>query len=51
MKGGEKLTEDDLRELVTRMIDQKVTPTCPHGRPLVVSLSHSELDKKFRRIQ
>lgn len=51
VKGGEKLTESDIRDLVSRMIDQRVTPTCPHGRPLVVSLSHSELDKKFRRLQ
>ncbi len=51
VKGGEKLTEDVLRGLVEEMIEKKVTPTCPHGRPLVVSISHTELDKKFRRIQ
>jgi len=51
VKGGEKLTDDELRSLVTQMIDQKVTPTCPHGRPLVISLSRDELDKRFRRIQ
>ena len=51
VKGGEPLTEADIRSLVEQMIDQKVTPTCPHGRPLVVSISHTELDKKFRRIQ
>ena len=51
VKGGDPLGEDEIRDLVTRMIDQKVTPTCPHGRPLVVALSHQELDKKFRRIQ
>ena len=51
VKGGEKLTEDQLRHLVEQMIEKKVTPTCPHGRPLVVSISRRELDKKFRRIQ
>ena len=51
VKGGEPLTEDVLRSLVEEMIDKKVTPTCPHGRPLVVSISHTELDKKFKRIQ
>ena len=51
VKGGEKLTEDQLRHLVEQMIEKQVTPTCPHGRPLVVSISHRELDKKFRRIQ
>ena len=51
VKGGDALTEEEIRDLVTRMIDQRVTPTCPHGRPLVISLSHQELDKRFRRIQ
>ena len=51
VKGGDALSEAEIRDLVTRMIDQHVTPTCPHGRPLVISLSHQELDKRFKRIQ
>lgn len=51
VKGGEKLPEEVLRDLVEQMVNQKVTPTCPHGRPLVVSITHRELDRKFRRIQ
>ena len=51
VKGGDALSEDEVRHLVTTMIDQKVTPTCPHGRPLVLALSHGELDKRFKRIQ
>ena len=51
VKGGDSLSEDEIRDLVSRMIDQHVTPTCPHGRPLVVSISHRELDKRFHRIQ
>ncbi len=51
VKGGDPLSEDEIRDLVSRMIDQQVTPTCPHGRPLVVAISHRELDKRFKRIQ
>ena len=51
VKGGEALTEEELRSLLDKMIEQKVTPTCPHGRPLVVAISHRELDRKFKRIQ
>ena len=51
VKGGEPLTEDQIRSLLDTMIGQKVTPTCPHGRPLVVAITHRELDKKFKRIQ
>ncbi len=51
VKGGEALTEDQLRSILDEMIRKKVTPTCPHGRPLVVSITHRELDRKFKRIQ
>ena len=51
VKGGEALTEDQLRSILDEMIAKKVTPTCPHGRPLVVSITHRELDRKFKRIQ
>ena len=51
VKGGEDLSEADVRSLVEQMIEQKVTPTCPHGRPLVVSISRTELERKFKRIQ
>ena len=51
VKGGEPLTETQIRSLLDEMIEKKVTPTCPHGRPLVVSISHRELDRKFKRIQ
>ncbi len=51
VKGGEALAETDIRHLVTTMVDQHVTPTCPHGRPLVVALSHTELDRRFKRLQ
>lgn len=51
VKGGERLPEDSVIQLIRDIIDQKVTPTCPHGRPLMVQLTHAELDKRFRRIQ
>lgn len=51
VKGGEQLTEDQIRDLLDTMIATGSVPTCPHGRPLVVSISHRELDRKFKRIQ
>jgi len=51
VKSGERLTESDIRELVSRMVDEKVTPTSPRGTPLIVALSHSDLDRRFRRLQ
>lgn len=51
VKGGERLSNDSVLSLIRDVIEQKVTPTCPHGRPLMVQLTHAELDKRFRRIQ
>ena len=51
VKGGEPLTEEQIRSLLNEMLEKKVTPTCPHGRPLVVAITHRELDRKFKRIQ
>ena len=51
VKGGERLPEASVSQLIRDVIEQKVTPTCPHGRPLMVQLTRAELDKRFRRIQ
>ncbi len=51
VKGGERLPRVEIEDLVHRTTESGVTPTCPHGRPLVVSISHQELDKRFKRIQ
>ena len=51
VKGGEKLPEEALAELVDRVLFDDIPPTCPHGRPLVVVLTKQELDKRFKRIQ
>lgn len=51
VKGGERATMDALMELVRRMVRENVTPTCPHGRPLVIEVTQRELEKRFHRIQ
>lgn len=50
IKGGDKLTMDEIRPLLADMLASNAPPTCPHGRPLVVVLTRSELEKRFRRI-
>lgn len=51
VKGGEALPIQVIRDLVSQMIDQGVTPTCPHGRPLVIAITKNEVEKRFKRIQ
>jgi len=51
VRSGERLNESDIRELVVRMVEKKVTPTSPRGMPLMIALSHSDIDRRFRRPQ
>ena len=51
VRGGERLRDEDVRTLVHRMVDEHVTPTSPRGTPLVIALSKTDLDRRFRRLQ
>ncbi|MBP3645220.1 MAG: DNA mismatch repair endonuclease MutL [Clostridia bacterium] len=50
IKGGDKLTMEEIKPLLMDMIRTNAPPTCPHGRPLVITLSKNDLEKRFRRI-
>jgi DNA mismatch repair protein MutL len=51
VKAGEALPMDALFSFIRQMQKDKTTPTCPHGRPLVVAVTKRELEKRFHRIQ
>ena len=50
VKGGDKLTMEEIKPLLVDMLRTNAPPTCPHGRPLVVVLEKTEIEKRFRRI-
>ena len=50
VKGGDKLTMEEIKPLLADMLRTNAPPTCPHGRPLVVVLEKTEIEKRFRRI-
>lgn len=50
VKGGDKLTMEEIKPLLADMLRTNAPPTCPHGRPLVVVLERAEIEKRFRRI-
>jgi len=50
IKGGDRLTMEEIEPLIADMMASNAPPTCPHGRPLIVVLGKSELEKRFRRI-
>ena len=50
VKGGDKLTMEEIKPLLVDMLRTNAPPTCPHGRPLVVVLERKEIEKRFKRI-
>ena len=50
VKGGDRLSLEEIKPLLADMLATNAPPTCPHGRPLVVAVTRSELEKRFRRI-
>ena len=50
VKGGDKLTMEEIKPLLLDMLRTNAPPTCPHGRPLVVVLERTEIEKRFKRI-
>ncbi len=49
VKGGMDLTKEEIDELF-RQMDGNMGLKCPHGRPVVVKMARTELEKMFKRI-
>jgi DNA mismatch repair protein MutL len=50
VKGGQVLSQEEMRELVRQLEATTAPRTCPHGRPTMVHLSGAQLAKEFGRI-
>lgn len=51
IKGGSSCSVEELLPLIARMLTEKDVGYCPHGRPVVQSFTHKEIDKMFKRIK
>ncbi len=49
VKGGQELTELEV-DVLFRMLKGDVGLKCPHGRPICVKLSKTQIEKMFKRI-
>ena len=50
VKGGYDLTKEEIDKLISDMQTENTPLRCPHGRPSVVKVSKSEIEKWFKRI-
>lgn len=50
VKGGEELSNQEVRKLLRNLMDLNNPYTCPHGRPVITRLRENELRKLFKRI-
>jgi DNA mismatch repair protein MutL len=49
VKAGDALKPDEMTRLIDDLLKCDNPFVCPHGRPVIISLSNWELDRKFRR--
>ena len=50
IKAGDRTNQIELMHLAQDILDGKVSPFCPHGRPVVLKLTKKELEKQFGRM-
>ena len=51
VKAGDSLSDSEIAVLIADMQKTGAPPTCPHGRPVVKTLTKRDLEKMFKRIQ
>lgn len=50
VKAGDKLTESEVQSLLAQFDANQTIPLCPHGRPVLIKYSKSDIEKWFKRI-
>lgn len=51
VKGGDKLSAEDIEKLMQLIVQENIPLSCPHGRPILIKLTKRELEVRFKRIQ
>ncbi len=49
IKAGQVLTDEEMRELLRQLEKTSAPNTCPHGRPTIIRLTNTQLEREFRR--
>lgn len=51
VKANDKLTDEQAKELIDKLLKLENPFTCPHGRPTIIEITKYEIEKKFKRVQ
>ena len=49
IRAGQRLSQQEMRTLIRRLLQAREPFSCPHGRPIIVKVPLRELDKLFGR--
>ena len=49
IKAGKKLTRKEMLNLINQLFACQMPYFCPHGRPLILKMTLTEFEKKFKR--
>lgn len=50
VRSGDRSDEKELRAIAEKVLTDPSVRTCPHGRPVMISMTRSEIEKRFSRI-
>ena len=50
VRAGQKLSDDEMRELIRQLEKVSLPNTCPHGRPTIIHITSEELKREFHRV-
>lgn len=50
VKGNQTIHISEMRSLLEQLLELENPYHCPHGRPTIISMSKTDLEKKFKRI-
>lgn len=50
IKGNMKISAQEASNLIDQLLELENPYHCPHGRPVIISMSKYEIEKKFKRI-
>lgn len=50
VKANARLSDNEQKDLVKKVLELDNINTCPHGRPIMISMTKYEIEKNFKRI-